>query len=56
MIEKFWVYCQEVTLHYVNKYGCFECCTCDPMSESDYESNSSSEDDPTCVPDSSDSD
>ena len=56
MSEKFCVYCQEVTPHYVNKYGCFECCNCEPMGESEYESDSSSEDDPTYVPDRSDSD
>ena len=35
MSEKFCVYCQEVTPHYVNElneYGCFECCNCEPMS------------------------
>ena len=48
MTEKFCVYCQEVTPHYVNQYGCFE-----PLSESDYESDSSHE---TYVPDGSDSD
>ena len=41
MTEKFCVYCQEVTPHYVNQYGCFECCNCEPLSESDYESDSS---------------
>ena len=41
MSEKFCVYCQEVTPHYVNEYGCFECCNCEPLSESDYESDSS---------------
>ena len=54
MPQKFCVYCQEVTPHYVNKYGCFKCCNCEPISESDYESDSSS--DPTYIPDSSDSD
>ena len=54
MSEQFCVCCQEVTLHYVNEYGCFECCNCEPMSESDYESDSSS--DPTYVPDSGNSD
>ena len=54
MSEKFCVCCQEVTPHYVNKYGCFECCNCEPMSESDYDSDSSY--DPTYVQDSSDSD
>ena len=52
MTEKFCVYCQEVTPHYVNQYGCFECCNCKPLSESDYESDSSHD---TYVPDSSDS-
>ena len=57
MSEKFCVYCQEVTPHYVNElneYGCFECCNCEPMSESDYVSDSSY--DTTYVGDSSDSD
>ena len=49
MTEKFCVYCQEVTPHHVNQYGCFECCNCEPLSESDYESDSSHE---TYVPDS----
>ena len=42
MTEKFCVCCQEVTPHYVNKYGCFECCNCEPLSssESEYESDS----------------
>ena len=53
MTEKFCVYCQEVTPHYVNQYGCFECCNCESLSESDYESDSSHD---TYVPDSSDSD
>ena len=39
MTEKFCVYCQEVTPHYMNQYGCFECCNCEPLSESDYESD-----------------
>ena len=52
MTEKFCVYCQEVTPHYMNQYGCFECCNCEPVSESDYESDSSHE---TYVPDSNDS-
>ena len=56
MIEKFCVYCQEVTPYYVNKYGCFECCNSEPTSEHDFESDSSSEDDPTNIPDCSDSD
>ena len=54
MSQKFCVYCQEVTPHHVNKYGCFKCCNCQPISESDYESDSSSES--TYIPDSSDSD
>ena len=55
-IYKFCLYCQDVTLHYVNKYGCFECCNCEPLSssESEYESDSSYV--TTYVPDSSDSD
>ena len=52
MSEKFCVYCQEVTPHYVNEYGCFECCNCEPLSESDYESESSRD---TYVPDSNNS-
>ena len=52
MSETFCVYCQEVTPHYVNEYGCFEWCNCKPLSESDYESESSRD---TYVPDSSDS-
>ena len=32
MTKKFCVYCQEVTPHYVNKYGCFEFCNCEPLS------------------------
>ena len=53
MSEKFCVYCQEVTPRYVNQYGCFECCNCEPLSESEYELDSSHD---TYVPDSSDSD
>ena len=53
MTEKFCVYCQEVTLHYVTQYGCFECYNYEPLCESDYESDSSND---TYVPDSSDSD
>ena len=51
MSEKFCVYCQEVTPHYVSEYGCFECCNCEPLSssESEYDSDSSSGD-PTYVP------
>ena len=44
MSEKLCVYCQEVTPHYVNEYGCFECCNCEPLSCSEYESDSSSGD------------
>ena len=53
MTEKFCVYCQEITPHYVDQYGCFECCNCKPLSKSNYESDSSHD---TFVPDSSDSD
>ena len=53
MTEKFCVYCQEITPHFVNQFGCFECCNCEPLSESDYKSDSSHD---TYVPDSSDSD
>ena len=54
MTEKFCVYCLEVTPHYVNEYGCFECCKCEPLSGSDYESDSRF--DQSYVSDSSDSD
>ena len=30
-MNKFCVYCQEVTLHYVNEYAVLECCNCAPM-------------------------
>ena len=30
MTDKFCVYCQEVTPHYVNEYGALECCNCGP--------------------------
>ena len=53
MSEKFCVYCQEITPHYVNEYGCIESCICEPLRESDYESDSSND---SYVPDSSDSD
>ena len=53
MTEKFCVYCQEVTPHYMNQYGCFECCHCEPLNEGDYESDSSRD---TYVLDGSDSD
>ena len=53
MTDKFCVYCQEVTPHYVNEYGALECCNCEPLSDSDYGSESdSSQDDPTYLPDS----
>ena len=44
MTDKFCVYCQKVTPHYVNKCGCFERCNCKPLSssESEYELDSSS--------------
>ena len=51
-MKKFYVYRQGDKPHYVNEYGCLECCKCEPMSESDYESDSSSGDDPTYVPES----
>ena len=55
MSEKFCLYCQEVTPHYLNEYGCFESCNnCEPLSENEYESDSNH--DTTYVPDSSDSD
>ena len=50
MSEKFCLYCQEITPHYVNEYGCIDCCICEPLSESDYESDSSHD---SYVPDSS---
>ena len=53
MTEKFCVYCQEVTPHYANQYGYFERCDCEPLSGSDYESDSSHD---TYVPDSIESD
>ena len=53
MTDKFGVYCQEATPHYLNEYGALECCNCEPLSESDYEGESdSSKDDPTYLPDS----
>ena len=58
MTDKFCVYCQEVTPHYVNEYSGIECCKCEPLSssEGEYKSDSSSGD-PTYVPDNgSDSD
>ena len=50
-MNKFSVFCQKVTPHYINESGVLECCDCKPLRESDYESDSSSED-PTNVPDS----
>ena len=41
MSEKFCLYWQEVIPHYVNGYGCFECCNCEPLIDSEYESDSS---------------
>lgn len=55
-MKKFYVYRQGDKPHYVNEYGCLECCKCEPMSESDYESDSSSGDDPNYIPGSSGSD
>lgn len=54
MTDKFCVYCQESTPHYVNEYDALEYCNCEPLSESDlYESESDScQDDPTYLPDS----
>ena len=49
MTENVRVYCQEITPHYVNQYGCFECCNCEPLSGSDYESDGSHD---SYVPDS----
>ena len=56
-MNKFRVYCQEITPQYVHEYGCPECCNCEPLSssESEHESDSSSGD-PTYVPDSCDYD
>ena len=52
LMNKFCVYCQEVTPHYMNEYGALECCNCEPLSESEYESETdSSQDDPTYVTD-----
>ena len=42
----------KVTPHYVNQYGCLECCNCEPISESDYESDNSSGVDPAYMPES----
>ena len=53
MSEKFCLNCQEVTPHYVNEYGCFECCNCEPLSSSESEYESDSTHDTTYVPDSS---
>ena len=52
-MNKFCVYCQEVTPHFMNEYGVLEGCNCEPISssESEYESDSSSGD-PTYVPES----
>ena len=50
-MNKFCVFCREVIPHYINEYGVLECCNCEPLSESDCESDSSSKD-PTYVPDS----
>ena len=50
MSEKFCLYCQEITPDYVNEYGCIECCICEPLSESDYKSDSNHD---SYVPDSS---
>ena len=57
-MKKFCVYCQEETPHYMNEHGILESCNCEPLRESDYESESdSSQNDPTYVPESeSDSD
>lgn len=55
-MNKFCVYYQGVTPHYVNENGVLECLNCAPMSESEYEDSVSSCGDPTYVPDSSDSD
>ena len=52
MTETFCIYYQVVTPHYVNQCGCFERCNCEPLSGSEYESDSSHD---TYVPDSSDS-
>ena len=56
MSEKFCVYCQEVTPHYVNQYGCSERCNCEPLSSSESEYESDSSYDRSYVPDSSDRD
>ena len=50
-MTKFCVYCQEGAPSYMNEYGVLECCNCEPLSESDYESESYNSDlDPTYVP------
>ena len=51
-MNKFCVYCQEVTPHYVNEYGCLKCCNCAQMSYSEYEDSDSSSGDETYVPES----
>ena len=45
MTEKFCVYCQEKTEHYINEYYILECSNCVPLdSDSDYSDYSSSDD------------
>ena len=47
-MNKFCIYFQEDTSHYVNEYGVLECCNCEPLSESEYEYESDNSDlDPT---------
>ena len=48
MTEEFCVYCQEVTPHYIDVSSAATV-SCEPLSESDYESDSSHD---TYVPDS----
>ena len=52
--NKFCVYCQKVTPHYINEYGVLEYLNCASMSESEYEDSDSSSGDLTYVPDSCD--
>ena len=50
-MNKFCIYFQEDTPHYVNEYGALECLNCEPLSESEYEYESDNSDlDPTYVP------
>ena len=35
MVQKFCVYCQEVTQDYINEFDVLECTNCEPLSESE---------------------